>query len=179
VVGGVVVSGTYYYDSVAVPEPVQVSYPVVAVTELPISVANAFVAAVDPDFYESGGTALTSSLITRQYLVIASGAGAVDSSRVRVMASKFEDMYTKTEILGFYLNSADYGPGAVGLVAAAQTYFHKPAARLTVAEAALLAVQLSADRPTAKVGWERVLDTMVERGWLSPAERSKLTFPTV
>lgn len=65
----------------------------------------------------------------------------------------------------------------MGLVAAAQTYFHKPAQQLTVAEAALLAAHLDPDRPAPKAGWDRVLDTMVEHGWLSSAERNKLKFP--
>jgi membrane carboxypeptidase/penicillin-binding protein len=180
--GGAIVVAAYYYDGVEVPMPGKVndSLAVVPMADLPLLVANAFVAAVDPDFYESDdGTALTSSLITRRYMVIASGigAGAESSWRTRIMAGKFEDVYTREEILGFYLNSADYGRGAVGLVAAARTYFHKSAAQLTVAEAALLAVQLDPDRPALKAGWERVLDTMVERGWLSQADRKKLTLP--
>ncbi len=93
------------------------------------------------------------------------------------MAGKVEDAYTRAEILGFYLNSADFGPGTVGLADAAQTYFRKPAARLTVAEAASLAVRLDPDRPTPETGWERVLDTMVERGWLGPADLEGLAFP--
>jgi len=170
-VAGGIVAATYYYDSVALVEH-DVSYPVVPVTKLPPPVANAFIAAVDPDFYTSDD-----SLITRRYTMIASGAGEVSSWRTRVLASKAENAYTKTEILDRYLNRADYGRGAVGLVAAARTYFRKPAAQLTVAEAALLAVQLHPDRPAPRAGWKQVLDTMVEHGWLSPAERNRLTFP--
>jgi membrane peptidoglycan carboxypeptidase len=162
---------TYYYDSVPLVEH-SVSYPVVPVAELPPSVADAFVAAVDPDFYES-----SDSLITRRYAVTASGAGEQSGWRTRILANKAEASYTKTEILDRYLNRADYGRGAVGLAAAARTYFRKPAGQLTVAEAAFLAVQLHPDRPAPEAGWARVLDTMVERGWLSPAERTMLTFP--
>jgi membrane peptidoglycan carboxypeptidase len=160
---------TYLYDSVPLAEH-HVPYPVVPVAELPPPVANAFVAAVDPEFYDSDD-----SLITRRYTVIASGA---DSGwRTWVLAHKAEAAYTRTEILDRYLNRADYGNGTVGLVAAARTYFRKPAAHLTVAEAALLAVRLHPDRPAPRPGWERVLNTMVERGWLSTAERNSLTFP--
>jgi membrane peptidoglycan carboxypeptidase len=162
---------TYYYDSVPLVED-KISYPVVPVAELPPPVAYAFVAAVDPDFYASDD-----SLITRRYTVTASGADEESGWRTRIMAHKAESTYTKTEILDGYLNRADYGRGAVGLVAAARTYFHKPAAQLTVAEAALLAVRLDPDRPAPKAGWEQVLDTMVDRGWLGPAERNRLTFP--
>ncbi|MET0416131.1 MAG: transglycosylase domain-containing protein [Actinoplanes sp.] len=170
VVGGAS-AATYYYDSVPLPES-SVSHPVVPVAELPPAVANAFVAAVDSDFYESGN-----SLITRRYTVIASGFTEESGWRIRVMANKAEASYSKTEILDRYLNRADYGRGAMGLVAAAQTYFNKPAALLTVAEAALLAVQLHPGRPAPEAGWEQVLDTMVERGWLTRADRERLTFP--
>ncbi|MFI7542579.1 transglycosylase domain-containing protein [Actinoplanes sp. NPDC049599] len=165
------VAFTYYYDNVPLADD-SVGYPVVPVAELPPPVANAFIAAVDPDFYASDD-----SLITRRYAVLASGAGEQSGWRTWVMADKAEAGYTKTEILERYLNRADYGRGAVGLDAAARTYFDKPAAQLTVAEAALLAVQLHPDRPAPEAGWAQVLNTMVERGWLSPAERNGLTFP--
>jgi membrane peptidoglycan carboxypeptidase len=176
-----VIGATYFYDGVPSTAPLPVSHPVVPVAELPPPVSNAFVAAVDPDFYGSRSiTVVPSSLITRRYMVIAAdtaGADAESSWRTRVMAHKFEAEYTQTDILGFYLNSADFGSGAVGLAAAAQTYFRKPATQLTVAEAALLAVRLDPDRPDPRTGWEKTLDTMVERGWLSSAERTRLTFP--
>jgi membrane peptidoglycan carboxypeptidase len=162
---------TYFYDSVPLVEHT-VSYPVVPVPELPPAVANAFVAAVDPDFY-----AADDSLVTRRYVVIASGAEAESRWRAWVQVNKAEARYSKTEILERYLNRADYGRGAVGLAAAAQTYFQKPAAQLTVAEAALLAVPLHPGRPAAQAGWAQILDTMVRLGWLTPAERTGLTFP--
>jgi len=170
-VAGGITAFTYYYDSVPLVEN-DLSYPAVPVAQLPPPVTNAFVAAVDPDFYASGD-----SLITRRYTVLASGAGEESGWRTRILADKAEDAYTRTEILDRYLNRADYGRGAVGLAAAARTYFGKPAAQLTVAEAALLAVRLHPDRPAPEAGWGQVLDTMVERGWLSPAERNRLTFP--
>ncbi|MBO3738598.1 transglycosylase domain-containing protein [Actinoplanes flavus] len=93
------------------------------------------------------------------------------------MANKAESAYAKEEILDRYLNRADYGRGAVGLVAAAQTYFQKPATSLTLAEAALLAVRLHPGRPEPRAGWDEVLGTMVERGWLTTADRDGLTYP--
>jgi membrane peptidoglycan carboxypeptidase len=47
--------------------------------------------------------------------------------------------YSKDEILEMYLNEIYYGNLAYGVEAAAQTYFDKPAAALTLAEASLLA----------------------------------------
>jgi len=57
-----------------------------------------------------------------------------------VLALRLERALTKREILEQYLNRAYYGNGAYGIEAAAQTYFGKPAASLSTAEATLLAI---------------------------------------
>jgi membrane peptidoglycan carboxypeptidase len=54
-------------------------------------------------------------------------------------AIAFEDKYSKDWILQRYLNIAYFGDGAYGIQAAAQHYFSKPASRLRLGEAALLA----------------------------------------
>ncbi len=51
-------------------------------------------------------------------------------------------MWPKWRVAEIYLNSAEWGPGIFGAEAAAQHHFHKPAARLTEQEAALLAASL-------------------------------------
>jgi monofunctional biosynthetic peptidoglycan transglycosylase len=53
-----------------------------------------------------------------------------------------ETVWTKRRILTVYLNIAEFGEGVFGVEAAAQRYFHKPASRLTMSEAALLAAVL-------------------------------------
>jgi len=53
-----------------------------------------------------------------------------------------EGCWPKRRILEVYLNIAEFGYGIYGAEAAAQHYFHKPAARLTRADAALLAAVL-------------------------------------
>ncbi|WP_414148023.1 monofunctional biosynthetic peptidoglycan transglycosylase [Erwinia sp. BNK-24-b] len=68
-----------------------------------------------------------------------------------------ETVWTKRRILTVYLNVAEFGPGVFGVEAASQRYFHKPASRLTMAEAALLAavlpnpIRFRADAPSAWV----------------------------
>jgi penicillin-binding protein 1A len=57
---------------------------------------------------------------------------------VRV-ARDIEKRYDKDEILELYLNHIYFGGGAYGIEAASRNYFSKPATRLTLAEAALLA----------------------------------------
>ncbi|KGT94477.1 peptidoglycan transglycosylase [Erwinia typographi] len=53
-----------------------------------------------------------------------------------------ETVWTKRRILAVYLNVAEFGDGVFGVEEAAQRYFHKPASRLTLSEAALLAAVL-------------------------------------
>lgn len=53
-----------------------------------------------------------------------------------------ETVWTKRRILTVYLNIAEFGPGIFGVEVASQRYFHKPASRLTAADAALLAAVL-------------------------------------
>lgn len=53
-----------------------------------------------------------------------------------------ETLWPKERILEVYLNIAQFGRGIYGVQAAARTFFHKDAARLNSAEAALLAVVL-------------------------------------
>lgn len=54
-------------------------------------------------------------------------------------AVQLERLMGKTEILEMYLNMAPYGGNLRGVEAAAQAYFNKPATRLSLAEAALIA----------------------------------------
>jgi monofunctional biosynthetic peptidoglycan transglycosylase len=53
-----------------------------------------------------------------------------------------ERLWPKRRILEIYLNVAEFGVGTYGAEAAAERFFHKPAARLTRADAAVLAAVL-------------------------------------
>lgn len=80
--------------------------------------------------------------------------------------------WPKERILEMYLNVAEFGPGVFGIEAAAQTYFHKPAARLNAREAALLAavlpnpIRYRVNRPSRYVlaRQERILRHMYRLG---------------
>ena len=56
-----------------------------------------------------------------------------------ILAARFEGLYSKEEILELYLNRVYFGGGLYGAEVAARGFFGKPASRLDVAEAALLA----------------------------------------
>ncbi|HEY4471022.1 MAG TPA: monofunctional biosynthetic peptidoglycan transglycosylase [Stellaceae bacterium] len=84
--------------------------------------------------------------------------------------------WSKRRIIEVYLNIVEWGPGIYGAEAAAEHYFHKPAARLSATEAARLAAVLpdpldrSASRPDGEV-LERsafILRQMPRRPALSP-----------
>src|SRR3981081_4515262 len=103
------------------------------------------------------------------------GAGEQSFSRKMrelLLAEELERRYSKQQILELYLNSINYGNGAYGAEAAAQTYFQVSASNLTWAQASFPAGlpqapsnydvfgspdQLSA----AKSRWRDVLDGIV------------------
>ena len=68
-----------------------------------------------------------------------------------------EALWPKERILEVYLNIVEFGKGIYGAEAAAKRFFHKPAARLTSSEAAVLAavlpnpIRMHADRPSVYV----------------------------
>lgn len=68
-----------------------------------------------------------------------------------------ETVWSKKRILTVYLNIAEFGDGVFGVEAASQRYFHKPASKLTMSEAALLAavlpnpIRFKASAPTSYV----------------------------
>ena len=125
---------------------------------------QALVATEDVRFYNHSGIdfiALTRAVVKRGLLGQASAGGGstitqqlakqlysapVHSASERLLqkpiewvtAIKLERMYTKEEIIALYLNYFDFLHGAVGIKNAANTYFSKEPANLTINEAALL-----------------------------------------
>lgn len=83
-----------------------------------------------------------------------------------------EFLWPKQRILTAYLNLVDWGHGNYGAEAAAEAYFHKPAAALSDAQAARLAAVLpdpdkwSATRPGPYVS-ERTGTILTHMGWVT------------
>ncbi|WP_405709673.1 transglycosylase domain-containing protein [Streptomyces xanthophaeus] len=95
---------------------------------------------------------------------------------------------SKDYILEGYLNTSYFGRNAYGIQAAAQAYYGKDVGKLTTAEGAYLATLLNSPsafdvishpqaRPRALARWNYVLDGMVKKQWLTPAERAATRFP--
>lgn len=103
------------------------------------------------------------------------------------LAYEEEEAHTKQWILTAYLNTAPYGTvegeTAVGAEAAAQTYFGKPARKLNLREAAMIAGLPQApseynpflDPQAALKRRNQVLTVMEEQGYITPAEYRRVS----
>jgi len=95
------------------------------------------------DVFSSGGGLQGGSTITQQLVKLNEGwtADQTITRKVKevILAVEMEREYSKDDILTGYLNVAPYGNIENGVEAAANDYFHKPAAKLTLAESAMLA----------------------------------------
>jgi penicillin-binding protein 1A len=84
-----------------------------------------------------GGSTITQQLVRNLY--ISRERTIQRKLKEACLAIKLSHTWSKRKILNAYENQVYYGNHAYGIEAAAQTYFSKPAAKLTLAESALLA----------------------------------------
>ncbi len=90
--------------------------------------------------FAEGGSTITQQVVRNLYI-----PGEKDKKTFQRkideawLAIQFERNYTKADILTTYLNIVFYGNNAYGVEAAAQTYFSTHAAKLTLAQSALIA----------------------------------------
>ena len=173
----------------------------VAIKTLPKYVGQAFVAIEDKRFYQHNGVDVVGVAAALKDAVLgdARGASTITQQLVGNMhpdiidrrdrslgrkvreqdaAREMERHYTKEQILEAYLNQINFGHGWYGIEAAARHYFGKPAARLTLAEAASLAAL-----PASPVGFDparfpeknkerrnTVLALMAQQGYITADE---------
>ena len=91
-----------------------------------------------------GGSTITQQLAKNLYL--SPSKNPVRKLRELVIARRLEAELKKARILEIYLNVIEWGDGIYGAEAAARAYFHKSAADLEPAEAALLAAAIVSPR---------------------------------
>lgn len=84
-----------------------------------------------------GGSTITQQLVKLTFL--SSEKTIARKVKEAILAAEITRRYPRETILQIYLNEINYGNLAYGIQAAAETYFGKSAADLTLAEAALLA----------------------------------------
>ena len=177
----------------------------VPLTEIPLTVQQAVLAAEDRDFYAHGGFSITGigrallnnvvdgssqggSTITQQYTknaYLTSERSWKRKLKELVLSIKLETSSSKDEILANYLNMVYFGRGAYGVQAASRAYFGKDIQLLNTREAAFLAALLKSpegfapekDLDRLKVRWKYVIGQMREAGWLSPSDYDKAKFP--
>jgi monofunctional biosynthetic peptidoglycan transglycosylase len=97
------------------------------------------------------------------------------------LAYLVESLWPKQRIMELYLNIAEWGDGVFGAEAAARAHFDKRASRLTMEEAALLAVSLPnpIDRTPAapSLGTGRLASRLMQRMTASRVDLSCLPVP--
>ena len=92
-----------------------------------------------PEF-KRGGSTVSQQLAKNLYL--SSQKSFVRKGQEAIVTLMLERMLTKRRILEIYLNVIEWGDGVYGAEAAAQHYFHKPAAALSFNEAAFLSAMI-------------------------------------
>jgi penicillin-binding protein 1A len=169
------------------------------VSEIPLTVRHAFVAAEDARFYSHGGVDYLGiaraafanlraghvvqggSTITQQVaklLIVGKERSLARKVREAMLAHRIEGALGKDQILGIYLNHVYLGHGAYGVASAAAAYFGKDVKELSIAEAALLAGLPKApgratpfhDFSKAQARQRYVIDQMRSLGFLTSAE---------
>jgi penicillin-binding protein 1A len=127
--------------------------------------------------YVSGASTITQNLAGRLY------ADRRDISIKRKLielwwAVQMERRYTKQEILEMYLNEMPFGAGNLGVQAASKFYFNHPVQEDTVAESAMLVIQLaspSLNNPIrnpqrARKLQREILDQMIQLRYVTKKE---------
>ncbi len=174
----------------------------VPLASLPRHVGQAFVAVEDKRFYQHdgvdlvgvaaaikdaatsgdlrGASTITQLLVGNMHPDIIDRRDRSISRKLREQqaAREMEKRYSKAQILEAFLNQIPFGRGYHGVEMAARHYFGKPAAQLSVAEAASLAampkspVQYDPVRNPARNRERRnlVLSLMRDQGYITPAQ---------
>jgi len=159
---------------------------------IPLSARYALIATEDVAFYQHWGVDLRrltlamgenilrgrtrwqgASTITQQLaknLYLSQERTVTRKVKEFVTAIELEKTYTKDEILALYLNTVYFGAGAYGIEAAANTYFGKPAYRLTLPESATLIATLKnptaynpAKDPSSSIGRRNLILSLMEK----------------
>jgi membrane peptidoglycan carboxypeptidase len=178
----------------------------VPLTQVPVPVRNAVLAAEDHKYYSEPGISFKGiaralwtdvrggeisqggSTITQQYAKNAYLTSQRTFSRKLkeiVIAVKLNRKYSKDQILEFYLNTIYFGRGAYGIQAASQAYFGVDVSKLTPEQGAVLAGLIRAPssldprvNPTSsEQRWHEVLNAMVKYHWLDAERAATAKFP--
>jgi membrane peptidoglycan carboxypeptidase len=132
-----------------------------------------------------GGSTITQQYVKNAYLTQERTLSR--KTKEAIIAIKLNREFSKQQILEWYLNTIYYGRGAYGLESAAETYFHLPVQKLTVAQGAVLAASIRSpalydpqEHPdSARARWQFVIDGMAKQGWITQGDAATLAYPKV
>lgn len=176
-------------------------YPV-KLSEIPLKLRQAFLAAEDVSFYthpgidpisigralvknlQAGRSTQGGSTITQQVvknLLLTPERNYKRKIKEAILSYRLEKRLSKDEILEIYLNQIFFGNTAYGIKAAAKLYFHKELKDITIAEAAILGGLPKApskysptdNLPRAKRRQRYVLGQMLKAGFITQAEHDQ------
>ncbi|TMC36737.1 MAG: hypothetical protein E6J28_09450 [Chloroflexi bacterium] len=134
-----------------------------------------------------GGSTITQQVVKNDVLDTEEAQSRTISRKFRelLLAEEMERRYTKRQILELYLNTINYGNGAYGAEAAAETYFRVHASELSWAQASFLAglpqapsdydpFGTSDELDASRARWRQVLDGLVTVGDLSRTQADQI-----
>lgn len=154
---------------------------------LPSTLVKATLAAQDPTFWQSPGytwhdlTAETHPTLAQRLvydlLLSQEPAGLRRNLRERLLAAQLIQRFGHAQVLEWRLNTVAYGSYLYGADAASRALFGKPAAQLSLAEAAFLTAlsenpQLNpwSAPPPLRARQQEIIAQMLGLGWISAAE---------
>jgi penicillin-binding protein 1A len=177
------------------------------ISQVPQVMQDAVLAIEDVRFYQHGGVDYRGALraaLENLREVRSQGASTITMQVARnfylttektltrkiyeiLLSLKIESLLTKRQILEVYMNQIYLGQRAYGFAAAAEVYFGKPLADLSLAEAAMLAGLPKAPsaynpivNPTRAVQRQRyILERMAEQGFISAEQRDEALAQTL
>jgi len=169
--------------------------PYIPLGQMPDTVIQTTLAALDPNFWEHRGIegawwriqgrhTLAQRLVTR-FLLSGRAHDPRAAWQARLLAVQATTHYGRGQILEWYLNSAPYGPGIYGIAAAAEMYFGKTPQDLSWMEAAWLAAAARAYPQDPRQGAEdlttqaRDLLRSLAAAGLAPAASAKAPTPEI
>jgi membrane carboxypeptidase/penicillin-binding protein len=170
----------------------------IQLSDIPPLVAQAVIAAEDPDFYERPSINPFAELIYAAFINQRPRASNISRSVAHCMTSLTPDcckgqslertfgqlflmgrvakVFSRERILEIYLNEGYFGRSAYGVGAAASTYFGKPLALLSIDEIAFIAALpkapglISRRKDLAVERRNHVIERMLQSGFISAAD---------
>jgi membrane peptidoglycan carboxypeptidase len=138
-----------------------------------------------------GGSTITQQFVRQYYATIGTDQTASRKIKEIFVAVKLSHEKSKDWILTNYLNTVYLGNDSYGVGAASMAYFNRPAAKLSVAQSAMLAAMINQPgyfNPDPKAGapytallarWHYVLTNMVRDNAITQAQADKQKFPKI